>query len=278
MRGVVVPSLAPGAHKSELRRALMQEARRRVEGSAGGASRSWLGVLAQYWYAPALLVLAVAIGIWAYFQPPGRPTDSSFATTRGATTSESGRGISAALGVDGSQTISPREATQLASAIREAIAMGRVHLLQSLTASTGGTVFLYDVDLADGRQVTYASDHVLPTNQFIGRDHAQFLEQAIAQESGRYVSEAITGSGARVYRYRTNLADGTEEIYGSDREVDPGKHEAHRKELSRAIAQSRGELYKAVFALDGKVMFIVRVVLSDGAIKTYASPSPPSAK
>ena len=277
MRGVAIPSLATGAHKIELRRALMQEARRRCERSAGGAPRPLLGLLARFWYAPVVLLLAFAIGIWAYLQNP-QPPRSPYVTTRGATTSEAGRGITAALGVNGGQTVTQSEAARLAGAIREAVAVGRLELLQSLTSSTGGNVFLYSVNLADGRELTYVSDHILPVNQFLGRDHAQYLEQAIAQESGRFVSEAVTGSGARVYRYRADLADGTEEVYGSDREFDPSKLEAHRKELSEAIAQSRGEVYKAAFAPEGKVMFLVRVVLSDGAIKTYASPAPPRAR
>jgi hypothetical protein len=278
LQSISIPSLAAGPHEQELRRSLMREARGRADQRAAPA-HPWLSRLA---YALGVFVVLGAGAFWAAHQyRPSVLADRArpvVTTARSTTTNAvTGEGISAVIGMGG-ESLTEKEARQQADAVRAAIDKGTFQLEQALTAETGGRLFLYRITLADGRETTFGSDQVLIKQPWLRVKHEQELQQAIAADKGRPIGESVSDTGTRIYRYRVNLSDGTVETYGSDREPDPIKRQQRQKELGQVMAQKRGEVYKTIAGPDGTAIYLIKVTLVDGTVKTYASSVKPKGK
>ena len=264
-----VPSLAPGRHKDELRRSLMQESRRRAEGGRAGGETSthpWLRLLG---YGLAILI-ATGLGAWLVHRRGAllASNESKPVVTKPSPTTNSlnPRGFSAAIGVSRDDQPGGQ-----ADAIADAIAKGNFELDQALTAAPGGRVYIYLIKPADARRTVFASDELLASNPWVTAKHQQEFQQAIAADKGGFIGESVSEMGNMVYRYRINLSDGMKEIFASDHEPDELVRRQHQAELAEAIAHKRGEFYKAIPHADGSTIYLMKVTLRAGTIKMYAS-------
>jgi hypothetical protein len=277
LRNVAIPSVAAGPHKHELRRALMQELRGRSDAAAAGAvsNPSSAGSHGAHPWLPRLgyaLGLIAAVGCVALVISTQWSGFFDRSNSAGATASTQ-QGFSAVIGID-----SPRPPTDQAVALTDAIDRGDFELEQSLPNKVGGRLYLYRVKPTEGREILFGSDHIMPTDPVLRLKHAQELQQAIDLDRGHYIGERVNDFGTKVYRYRVDMSDGTVDEYGSDQEPDVSKRQRHEAELDRAMSQDRGEVCKTLAGPDGAVIYLLKVTLSDGTIKTYASPDKPKGR
>jgi hypothetical protein len=270
-----------GPHKHELRRALMQELRGHsgVASAASGAvsdpssaashaAHPWLRRLG---YAFGLLAALGCIVLVIWTQSGGGGGSLFAHQPNSAATTQ--QGFSAVIGIDAGK-LTRDEANQLADAIDK----GNFELSETLPFKSGGRVFLYRVTLQGGRQIVYASDHVMPTKSQLHLLHAHELQQSIEKGNDRFVAERRAQDGSMIYFYRAEFSDGSSDVYGSDVEPDPSRAKLHSEQLEQAMAQFRGELSKTIAGADGTQIYLIKVTLPDGTIKTYASADKPKTK
>ncbi len=271
------PRLLAGRHQQDLRRALMNESRRRsadARAATGAAGfHSWLMRLA---YALGVVIVVGLCG-WLIsrehgssriaISDPSNPNRTSSGAA--ATTNPLSSGLSALLS---SLRSHPNSGNATAGAIHDAVDSGSFAFLGAITAKNrAGRVYIYLLKLDDGRNAIYASDDFLIADPLLTVVHDRDLQEAITREKGHLVGESATEIGSKIYRYRVDLGDGTQEIYASDREPDVGKQQRHQQELDRLMSSGRGQIYKTIAGQDGITIYLIGVKLSDGTVKLYAS-------
>ncbi len=106
----------------------------------------------------------------------------------------------------------------------------------------------------------------------MAKERYEEIQSLIA--AGEYELVKVTSGqwGLKTYIYRFTLSSGEEEQYGVGEPLDdPELAKAHQEELTRLIAEGAGEVVEVKRAESGLTVYICRVVLSDGTVKTYGS-------
>ena len=143
---------------------------------------------------------------------------------------------------------------------------------KKLTSQDGQTINYESV-----RTVQMASDDPNLTEEDAKNRYEKMIE-AIATGNARLVKTVKSKSGQLCYVYEGKLPDGERFSLATGTKIGGSKKEELDEEMEKAIAEDKGELVETIETESGDKVYIYKVVLSDGTIRTYGSGTTPEQK